>query len=137
MNIKIIIIHYIHLESLKGDPVELAVILADFYRLRRSEIVGLKWDAITFSIRPLLSSTQLALCCMRANKSLWQKTEPKTNQVIVFANGVSLKEIQTWLGHSHFSMTANIYVHLECNSKLSSAQVMSNTFANSEHEKSS
>ncbi|MCM3699670.1 tyrosine-type recombinase/integrase [Paenibacillus macerans] len=46
---------------------------------------------------------------------------------LLLANGVSLKEIQAWLGHSHYSTTANIYVHLEYNSKLSSAQVMSNT----------
>ncbi|WP_394373450.1 MULTISPECIES: tyrosine-type recombinase/integrase [Paenibacillus] len=45
---------------------------------------------------------------------------------LVLANGVSLKEIQEWLGHSHYSTTANIYVHLEYSSKLSSAQVMSN-----------
>ncbi|WP_313756296.1 phage integrase SAM-like domain-containing protein [Tissierella sp.] len=32
----------------KGDPMELAIILAAFYGLRRSEIVGLKWDAIDF-----------------------------------------------------------------------------------------
>ncbi|MEC0180786.1 tyrosine-type recombinase/integrase [Paenibacillus peoriae] len=35
-------------EFVKGDPVELAVILAAFYGLRRSQIVGLKWDAINF-----------------------------------------------------------------------------------------
>jgi integrase len=29
----------------KGDPLELAVILGAFYGLRRSEVVGLKWDA--------------------------------------------------------------------------------------------
>ncbi|WP_374705618.1 hypothetical protein [Paenibacillus apis] len=46
---------------------------------------------------------------------------------MLLANGVNLKGIQAWLGHSHYSMTANIYVHLEYNSKLSSAQVMSNT----------
>ena len=32
----------------RGDPIELAVILAAFYGLRRSEVVGLKWDAIDF-----------------------------------------------------------------------------------------
>ncbi|AQT86523.1 hypothetical protein B1222_22440 [Paenibacillus larvae subsp. pulvifaciens] len=29
-------------EAVKGDPIELAVLLAAFYGLRRSEIVGLK-----------------------------------------------------------------------------------------------
>lgn len=32
----------------EGDPVELAIILASFYGLRRSEIVGLKWKSIDF-----------------------------------------------------------------------------------------
>ncbi|WP_372636019.1 site-specific integrase [Cohnella sp.] len=46
---------------------------------------------------------------------------------LLLANGVSLKEIQEWLGHSHYSTTANIYAHLDYSSKVSSAQVMSNT----------
>lgn len=35
-----------------------------------------------------------------------------------------MKQIQDWLGHSDFSTTANIYAHLDYNSKLSSAQAM-------------
>lgn len=46
---------------------------------------------------------------------------------LLLANGVSLKKIQEWLGHSHYSTTANIYAHLEYSSKVSSAQVMSST----------
>ena len=44
---------------------------------------------------------------------------------LLLANGVSLKEIQDWLGHSDFAITANIYAHLEVNSKLKSAEKMS------------
>ena len=33
---------------IQGDPSEFGVIMAAFYGLRRSEIVGLKWDAIDF-----------------------------------------------------------------------------------------
>ena len=39
-------------------------------------------------------------------------------------NGVSMKQVQEWLGHSDFSTTANIYAHLDYASKLSSAQAM-------------
>ena len=39
-------------------------------------------------------------------------------------NGVQLKEIQEWLGHSDFSTTANIYAHLDYSSKLNSAGAM-------------
>ena len=37
-----------------------------------------------------------------------------------------MKQIQEWLGHSDFSTTANVYAHLDYNSKLSSADAMVN-----------
>lgn len=40
-------------------------------------------------------------------------------------NGVTLKDIQVWLGHSDFATTANIYSHLDANSKLSSLDTLS------------
>jgi Site-specific recombinase XerD len=43
---------------------------------------------------------------------------------LLLANGVPLKQIQEWLGHSDFSTTANIYAHLDYTSKISSAQAM-------------
>ena len=43
---------------------------------------------------------------------------------LLLANGVPLKQIQEWLGHSDFAITANTYAHLEFNSKLKSAQAM-------------
>lgn len=43
---------------------------------------------------------------------------------LLLANGVPLKCIQEWLGHSDFTITANIYAHLDYTSKLSSAQAM-------------
>lgn len=44
---------------------------------------------------------------------------------LLFANGVSMKKIQEWLGHSDYSTTANIYTHLDYSTKVSSANVMS------------
>ena len=43
---------------------------------------------------------------------------------LLLANGVPLKHIQEWLGHSDFTTTANIYVHLDYKSKITSAQAM-------------
>ena len=40
---------------------------------------------------------------------------------LLIANGVSLKEIQDWLGHSDYGTTANIYSHLEYSAKVNSA----------------
>jgi len=43
----------------------------------------------------------------------------------LLANGVSIKEIQDWLGHSTFKTTADIYAHLDADSKLAAAEAMS------------
>ena len=45
---------------------------------------------------------------------------------LLLANGVPMKQIQEWLGHSDFSTTANIYSHLDYSSKISSAEAMMN-----------
>ncbi|MCD8049608.1 MAG: site-specific integrase [Clostridia bacterium] len=39
-------------------------------------------------------------------------------------NGITLKDIQMWLGHSDFSTTANTYSHLEATSKFSSLDTL-------------
>ncbi|MGC6589189.1 tyrosine-type recombinase/integrase [Paenibacillus sp. Dod16] len=193
-------------EKVKGELIELAVILAAFYGLRRSEVVGLKWTAINFenktiSIRhtvtpvyfegqehiiekdraknkpsrrtlPLVPAFEELLLRIRElqalNKSICGKsyctdyeeyiyldklgqrikpgyiTQNFTRTLkkkglrhiryhdlrhscasLLLANGVSMKEIQEWLGHSNYSTTANIYSHLEYSSKVSSASTMS------------
>lgn len=43
---------------------------------------------------------------------------------ILLANGVPMKQIQEWMGHSDFSTTANIYAHLDYQSKITSAEAM-------------
>ena len=37
-----------------------------------------------------------------------------------------MKAIQEWLGHSNFSTTANLYAHLDTNSKKISANALEN-----------
>ena len=39
-----------------------------------------------------------------------------------------MKQIQDWLGHSTFSTTADIYSHLDYNSKLDSAAAIAAVF---------
>ena len=41
------------LECCKGDPLEIVIILTLFYGLRRSEALGLRWDAVDFEGRTL------------------------------------------------------------------------------------
>ena len=192
-------------EALRGTKLELPVLVAAFYGLRRGEVVGLKWDAIDFeqgtiSVKRTVTSTiidgkyqefeqqsaktksslrTLPLIgsfreyflqvkeAQELNKQvcgncynyeydgfvfvdeLGERMKPDylTSQFPAFiqrhgmkkmrfhdlrhscaslllANGVPLKQIQDWLGHSDFSTTANIYAHLDYSSKLSSAQAM-------------
>ena len=40
-------------------------------------------------------------------------------------DGITLKDIQVWLGHSDFSTTANTYSHLDATSKVSSLTALS------------
>ena len=47
---------------------------------------------------------------------------------LLYAHGVSLKEIQEWLGHSNISTTANIYTHLSFDSKVFSANAILDVF---------
>ena len=46
---------------------------------------------------------------------------------LLLSNGVPMKMIQDWLGHSDMGTTANIYSHIDAASKLMSANVMGST----------
>ncbi len=192
-------------EAAKDTLLEIPIFLGAFYGLRRSEALGLKWDAIDFqngtiTIRHTVTSctidgkhVQVAkdttktksrmrtlplvpvfkekllkmkeqqaeyrrLCgkcydnryleyiCVdemgtlisphyltAAFPKLLDKNELRRIRYhdlrhscasLLLANGVPMKQIQEWLGHSDFSTTANVYAHLDYNSKLSSADAM-------------
>ena len=189
----------------RGTHLEIPVFLGAFYGFRRSEVLGLKWDAIDFenntitinhtvtsfnlegkqmeieqdttktksSLRtlPLVPTFKERLLAIRdqqdENRRLCGRCYdrryldyicvdemgkrlspnylsaafPRLLEVnglrhirfhdlrhscasLLLANGVPMKQIQEWLGHSDFSTTANIYAHLDYSSKLSSAEAM-------------
>lgn len=191
----------------KGTKLELPILFGAFYGLRRSEAIGLKWDAIDFdqntiTIRHTVTSCDLdgkrilvaadttktkssmrtlPLVPFMRERLLALREEQKENRrlcgrsyikdyvdyvcvneigdlikphyvtesfpkllkanglrlvryhdlrhscaSLLLANGVPMKQIQEWLGHSDFSTTANIYAHLDYSSKLTSADAMLN-----------
>lgn len=192
-------------EAAKDTLLEIPIFLGAFYGLRRSEALGLKWDAIDFqngtitirhtvtsctidgkhvqvakdttktksSMRtlPLVPVFKEKLLKMKEHQAEYRRlcgkcydnryleyicvdemgtlisphyltaAFPKLldkNELrriryhdlrhscasLLLANGVPMKQIQEWLGHSDFSTTANVYAHLDYNSKLSSADAM-------------
>lgn len=193
------------LEATKDHYLSLLIQMTVFYGLRRSEVLGLKWDAIDFqrntiTIRHIVSNAvadgkriliredraktksslrSLPLIADLREKLLERKAQQEENKKIcgncynheydgyvfvdpmgklyvpdevsdhfrtllkqkglrhirfhdlrhscaslLLANGVPMKQIQEWLGHSDMGTTANIYSHLDFNSKINSANVM-------------
>lgn len=62
--------------AIQGDPAEFGVIMAAFYGLRRSEIVGLKWDAIDFENKKI--SIQHTVVTAKVNGTLTEIARDKT-----------------------------------------------------------
>ena len=48
---------------------------------------------------------------------------------LLLANGISMKQIQEWLGHSSIATTGNIYGHLQFKQKISTGTVLENLLA--------
>lgn len=53
---------------------------------------------------------------------------------LLLSQGIPMKQIQEWLGHSTFATTADIYSHLDFNSKLESADAISAAFAKEQRD---
>ncbi len=51
---------------------------------------------------------------------------------LMLANDISMKEIQEWLGHSNISTTANIYAHVDSESKRESARIIDKVLSKEE-----
>jgi integrase len=51
---------------------------------------------------------------------------------LLLANDIPMKAIQEWLGHSNFSITANLYSHLEYNAKVISAETIARVLGGEE-----
>ncbi|MPM05394.1 Tyrosine recombinase XerC [bioreactor metagenome] len=65
-------------EAVKGTRLELPVFLGAFYGLRRSEVLGLKWDAIDFSKNTLTIQHTVVECCIDGKQIFVQSDSTKT-----------------------------------------------------------
>lgn len=189
-----------------GTKMELPVLLAAYYGLRRSEVVGLKWSAIDFvnktitishtfervnvdgkavdiskertknnsSFRtlPLIPEVETALIAAKARQEKQRKqcgrsyckkyleyicVDDMGNLVnpnyisgnfsnilrknglrpirfhdlrhscasLLIKNKIPMKDVQVWMGHSSFATTANIYAHIDTDSKQEAADMIS------------
>lgn len=192
-------------EIAEGTKLEIPVLLGAFYGLRRSEAIGLKWNAVDFEKNTLSIRHTVVQCNIDGKRELIAADATKTTSSmrtlplvpfvrerlmelrerqkenrrlcgkcynsdylayicvddigdlikpsyvteqfpklldkydmrriryhdlrhscasLLLKNGVQMKEIQDWLGHSDFSTTANTYAHLDYSSKLTSADAM-------------
>lgn len=194
--------------AIKNTPIKLPVLITALYGLRRSETLGLKWDAIDFEnktivIRHTISQTKVdgklqivaedktknqssyrtlplipeieeillvekeeqekdkkvfkgsylnkdGYVCVNADGSILKPdyVSHKFNEILknnnlkhirfhdlrhscaslLLSNKVTMKDIQIWLGHSSYNTTANIYTHVDVESKQFSANVIGNAF---------
>ena len=188
-----------------NTKMELPVMLAAFYGLRRSDVIGLQWSAIDFERKivtisrtferinvdgkmvdvskcrtknkssfrslPLIPAVEQAL--LKAQKRQRQQMKLCGNSYckeykdyicvddmghlvtpdyvtrvfremllkngfrpiryhdlrhscasLLIKNKVTMKEVQMWLGHSSFSTTANIYAHIDVDSKMEAANMI-------------
>ena len=194
---------------ISGDPLELCVKIAAYYGLRRSEVLGLRWDAISFERKtisishkvieaevdgkfvpvgenvpktkssfrtlPLIPAVEKLLLEEKERQEMFRRIFKNSycrdylDYICVDQSGhilrpnfvsdhfawiirkyglkkirfhdlrhtcaslllkerVPMKKIQTWLGHSTFSTTADIYAHLDFTAQEESANTMSRIF---------
>ena len=69
---------------IQGDPSEFGVIMAAFYGLRRSEIVGLKWDAIDFENKKI--SIQHTVVTAKVNGTVTEIARDKVSSANAIVN---------------------------------------------------
>ena len=196
-------------DAIAGDPLELCVKIAAYYGLRRSEVLGLRWDAVDFEKKTISISHKVIemsvdgkfvpvgedvlktkssfrtlplipvveelltaekekqakhrrlfkgsycqdyldyICVDESGKLLrpnfvtehfgWVIRKYGLRKIrfhdlrhtcasLLLSNGIPMKQIQIWLGHSTFSTTADIYAHLDFSAQEQSAAAMSGMF---------
>lgn len=71
------------LSCVKGDGAEFPVLMAAFYGLRRSEIMGLKWDSIDFDANTITIAHVVVEVSIDGKTPLLQRIDRRTKRAIV------------------------------------------------------
>ena len=82
------------LEISKGDPLEIVILLTVFYGLRRSEVLGLKWDAISFENGTIAISHTV----VQVTKTIHRKDSTKndsSNDIVPLPDMI-MSELKKW-----------------------------------------
>ena len=86
-------------------------------------------DDLGYRLKPSTVSSHFQLVLNKNNLKKIKYHELRHSCAsILLAKGVSMKEIQEWLGHSSYNTTANIYSHLDPKAKNNVANVITKTF---------
>lgn len=91
-------------------------------------------------LRPLGSLAAVALLCSEIYIQQISEYGGTKNDLrhtcasLLLSNGISMKQIQIWLGHSTFSTTADICAHLDYSAQEASANAMNGMFNRPEKE---
>lgn len=89
-------------------------------------------------LRRPVRQTPASQLCDRTFRVAYRKVRPEkirfhdlrhTCASLLLSSGISMKQIQIWLGHSTFATTADIYAHLDFTAQEESAHAMSGMFS--------
>ncbi len=69
------------IEASKGDELELIILLTVHYGLRRSEVLGLKWDAIDFKNKALTIKPALNINNLQKNRNEECESSSPSNNI--------------------------------------------------------
>lgn len=117
------------LERLKAEQEEHRILCGRSYCTENSEYVYV--DELGYLIKPNYITQHFSILLKNKNLRHIRFHDLRHSCAsLLLANGVSMKEIQEWLGHSDFATTANIYSHLDYSKKISSANMMVSVIGN-------
>ena len=116
------------LQKEKANQEEMQKVLRKAYNKKYLEYVCV--DAVGDILKPQYVTEHFALIIERNHlKKIRFHDLRHSCASLMLANEISMKEIQEWLGHSNISTTANIYTHVDSESKRKSANIIDNVLS--------